>query len=56
MAKDTEMCMDILLAMLLPPLGVFFKYGCECEFWMCLLLTLFGYVPGILYAVYVITK
>ncbi|XP_021898712.1 hydrophobic protein RCI2B-like [Carica papaya] len=57
MADDnTATCIDILVAILLPPLGVFLKYGCQTEFWICLILTLFGYLPGILYAVYVITK
>ncbi|WP_438800693.1 YqaE/Pmp3 family membrane protein, partial [Acinetobacter indicus] len=54
--EATATCIDILLAILLPPLGVFLKFGCEMEFWICLLLTLFGYLPGIIYAVYVITK
>ena len=49
-------CIDILIAILLPPLGVFLKYGCQAEFWICLILTLFGYLPGIIYAVYAITK
>ncbi|RDY01928.1 Hydrophobic protein LTI6A, partial [Mucuna pruriens] len=49
-------CIDILLAIILPPLGVFLKYGCQVEFWICLVLTLFGYIPGIIYAVYAITK
>ncbi|CAL9069259.1 unnamed protein product [Musa banksii] len=55
--KGTANCIDILLAIILPPLGVFLKFGCEqMEFWICLLLTLFGYIPGIIYAVYAITK
>ncbi|GKU91197.1 hypothetical protein SLEP1_g5101 [Rubroshorea leprosula] len=54
--EGTATCVDILVAILLPPLGVFLKYGCKAEFWICLILTLFGYLPGILYAVYVITK
>ncbi|CAM6037398.1 unnamed protein product [Sphagnum compactum] len=45
---------EVLIAILLPPLGVFLKYACGLEFWLCLLLTLFAYVPGILYALYVI--
>jgi hypothetical protein len=28
----------------------------QVEFWICLVLTLFGYIPGIIYAVYAITK
>jgi len=49
-------CIDILIAILLPPLGVFLKFGCGHEFWICLLLTFLGYIPGIIYAVYAITK
>ncbi|KAK9692096.1 hypothetical protein RND81_09G240400 [Saponaria officinalis] len=49
-------CIDIILAIILPPLGVFLKYGCKCEFWITLLLTCLGYIPGILYAIWVITK
>jgi uncharacterized membrane protein YqaE (UPF0057 family) len=45
---------DVILAILLPPLGVFFKYGCALEFWITVLLTILGYIPGILYALYVI--
>ncbi|XP_023875325.1 hydrophobic protein RCI2B [Quercus suber] len=49
-------CIDIILAIILPPLGVFLKFGCRVEFWICLLLTILGYIPGILYALYIITK
>jgi uncharacterized membrane protein YqaE (UPF0057 family) len=45
---------DVVLAILLPPLGVFLKYGCQMEFWICLLLTILGYIPGILYALWVL--
>ncbi|KAJ7973198.1 Hydrophobic protein like, partial [Quillaja saponaria] len=47
---------DILVAIILPPLGVFLKFGCKAEFWISLLLTILGYIPGIIYAVYIITK
>ncbi|ESR41585.1 hypothetical protein CICLE_v10013710mg, partial [Citrus x clementina] len=53
---STATCVDILLAVILPPLGVFLKFGCKAEFWICLLLTILGYIPGIIYAVYAITK
>ncbi|KAL6513234.1 Hydrophobic protein lti6b [Orobanche gracilis] len=57
MAGDgTANCVDILVAILLPPLGVFLKFACGVEFWICLILTFLGYLPGILYAIYVITK
>jgi uncharacterized membrane protein YqaE (UPF0057 family) len=28
----------------------------QVEFWICLVLTFFGYLPGIIYAVWAITK
>ncbi|XP_024403551.1 low temperature-induced protein lt101.2 [Physcomitrium patens] len=45
---------EILLAILLPPLGVFLRYAIGIEFWICLILTILGYIPGILYALYVL--
>ncbi|MFS8017203.1 putative proteolipid membrane potential modulator [Helianthus anomalus] len=55
-SNGTLTFIDIILAIILPPLGVFLKFGCKVEFWICVLLTLLGWIPGIIYAVYVITK
>ncbi len=46
----------ILVAILLPPLGVFLQVGLGLQFWINVVLTLLGYVPGIVHAVYVITR
>lgn len=46
----------ILLAIVLPPLGVFLQVGLGLQFWLNILLTLLGYVPGIVHAVYIIVK
>ena len=46
----------ILFALVLPPLGVFLQEGLNRRFWLNVLLTLLGYVPGIIHAVYVIAK
>ena len=46
----------ILLAVLVPPLGVFLQVGLGLHFWLNILLTLLGYVPGIIHAVWVIVK
>lgn len=46
----------ILLAILIPPLGVFLQVGIGIQFWLNLLLTLLGYVPGIIHAVWVILR
>ncbi|MGF1459541.1 MAG: YqaE/Pmp3 family membrane protein [Leptolyngbyaceae cyanobacterium] len=51
--------MDILrliAAVLLPPLGVFLQVGLTAQFWINVLLTLLGYVPGIIHAVWIILK
>jgi uncharacterized membrane protein YqaE (UPF0057 family) len=44
----------ILLAILLPPLGVFLQVGIGPQFWINILLTLLGYIPGIIHAVWII--
>jgi uncharacterized membrane protein YqaE (UPF0057 family) len=46
----------ILLAILLPPLGVFLQVGLGLQFWVNILLTLLGYIPGIIHAIYIIIK
>ncbi|MEG6549598.1 YqaE/Pmp3 family membrane protein [Desulfocurvibacter africanus] len=46
----------ILLAILIPPLGVFLQVGIGVQFWINILLTLLGYIPGIIHAIYVILK
>ncbi|KAH0942130.1 hypothetical protein HID58_001767 [Brassica napus] len=46
MANGCEICCEIMIAILLPPLGT--------EFMICLILTLLGYIPGIIYALYAI--
>lgn len=46
----------ILLAILLPPLGVFLQVGLGLQFWLNILLTLLGYIPGIVHAVWVILR
>jgi uncharacterized membrane protein YqaE (UPF0057 family) len=54
-----EITMDvirILLAIILPPLGVFLQVGIGLHFWVNILLTLLGYVPGIIHAIWVIVK
>jgi len=46
----------IILAILLPPLGVFLTVGIGGAFWLNILLTLLGYIPGIVHAVWIIAK
>ena len=46
----------IVAAVLLPPLGVFLQVGIGKQFWINILLTILGYIPGIIHAVGVIAK
>ncbi len=46
----------IICAIILPPLGVFLQVGIGPQFWINILLTFLGYIPGIVHAVWVIAK
>lgn len=46
----------ILFAVLLPPVGVLLTVGLGGAFWLNILLTLLGYLPGVIHAVWVIAR
>ena len=46
----------VILAILLPPLGVFLKVGLGLHFWLNILLTIFGYIPGLVHAIWIIAR
>lgn len=46
----------IIVAIILPPLGVFLQVGFGGHFWLNVLLTIFGYIPGIVHALWVILR
>jgi uncharacterized membrane protein YqaE (UPF0057 family) len=54
MAIELSDPIKIILAILLPPLGVFFEVGLGLHFWLNIVLTFCGYVPGIVHALIVI--
>jgi len=51
----SDIC-KIILAILLPPVGVFLERGCGPDLLINILLTILGYIPGILHALYIILK
>ena len=58
-ASTRRLPMDLLrivIAILLPPLGVFLQVGIGKHFWINVVLTILGYVPGIIHAIWVISK
>jgi len=46
----------IIIVIILPPLGVFLQVGLGKHFWLNILLTLLGYIPGIVHGVWVIAR
>ena len=46
----------IILSILLPPLGVFLQVGLGAQFWINIILTILGYIPGIIHAVWIIAR
>jgi len=54
--RTTVDLIRIILAILLPPLGVFLQVGIGPQFWINILLTLLGYIPGIVHAVWIIAR
>ena len=54
--KETDDLILILLSLLLPPLGVAIKRGVDLQLFINIILTLFGWLPGIIHALYIILK
>ena len=46
----------IILSVIIPPIGVFLQVGLGLQFWLNILLTLLGYFPGLIHAIWVITR
>lgn len=50
-----EVCL-IILAVIFPPLAVLFSNGCGCHLLLNILLTICGFIPGVVHAFYVLAK
>lgn len=46
---------EAILAVVLPPVAVAMKKGIKRPFWIDVLLTLLGHIPGVVYALMVVT-
>ncbi len=46
----------VIAAILLPPLGIFLARGLGPEFWIGVVLTLLGWVPGLIFALVVLFR
>ncbi|KAK5057837.1 hypothetical protein LTR84_011838 [Exophiala bonariae] len=59
MSKPPSSTSDVLLyflALFLPPLAVFLKTGCDSNFFINILLSILGWLPGVIHAWWVISK
>ncbi|KAE8150178.1 putative stress response RCI peptide [Aspergillus avenaceus] len=52
MAGTCSMLCLILVTLFIPPLGVFLISGCGADFFINILLTILGYLPGHVHAFY----
>jgi uncharacterized membrane protein YqaE (UPF0057 family) len=48
--------LKIVLAIFLPPVAAFMQVGIGMHFWLNIVLTLLGFVPGMIHALWLIAK
>ena len=46
----------IIFSVIIPPVGVFLQVGLGLQFWLNILLTLLGYFPGLIHAIWIILR
>jgi|SaaInlV_120m_DNA_1039710.scaffolds.fasta_scaffold34884_2 uncharacterized membrane protein YqaE (UPF0057 family) len=53
--RTGAMIMDvirIIISLFIPPLGAFLKVGIAGHFWLNILLTILGFIPGVIHAIW----
>ncbi len=48
--------LQILILVIVPPVGVFLKRGLGLDFLLSIVLTVLGYFPGLIHAIWVVTR
>jgi len=56
MDSKTGDVIRVLISVIIPPVGVFLEVGFGLHFWLNILLTLLGYIPGLIHAIWIIVK
>ncbi len=46
----------LLFVFLFPPVAVAMQFGIDRHFWISVVLTLIGFVPGVIYAIYIMAS
>ncbi|MGC4191659.1 MAG: YqaE/Pmp3 family membrane protein [Thermomicrobiales bacterium] len=52
--RITTTIIRLIASIIIPPLGVFLKRGLGWSFVLSIVLTILGYIPGLLYAIWVV--
>jgi uncharacterized membrane protein YqaE (UPF0057 family) len=55
MTENERDFLRIILSVIIPPVGVFSQVGFSMHFWINIILTLLGYIPGLIHAIWIIT-
>lgn len=55
-SKTSTKLLAIIVALFFPPVGLAIHEGVTRRFWICLLLTIIFFVPGLIYALWFILK
>ncbi len=53
--EDNVGILRIILLVIIPPVGVFLKVGLGLQFWINIVLTLLGYVPGLIHGIWIVS-
>jgi uncharacterized membrane protein YqaE (UPF0057 family) len=53
---DFQKILELIFSLIIPPIGVFLHRGLGNEVVICILLTLLGYIPGLIYAIFIIVS
>lgn len=48
--------LQVVASVIIPPVGVFLKRGIGLSFLLSIILTLLGYLPGLIHAIWVVTR
>ena len=54
--KTLELVLKIILSIILPPAAAFWQVRLSIHFWVNLVLTFFGWLPGIIHALWLVLR
>ena len=54
--KEVMDLIRVIASVIIPPLGVFLRVGIGLHFWINIVLTILGYIPGLVHAIWIIAS